>query len=327
MNDRKHVVVGLFALGALVLLGLLIIWFQGVAGFVRGGYIVRGHLPNSRGVRVGKRVHKDGIEIGDVREVVSSQPERPGVWVRMRIDPDVRVPAEARLVAQASTVGDVFLDFTTEGVSDPTRYLPNDGSASVDGVPKAPSLLPEDLMTDFRKGMESLDDLKALVANLKELTEPPTEADLPAVNLWDALRQFDTTAKAIQSRVEDKNLDALIDAARTSAADLAQTLAEARAALATVHDTATVFQTTGTKANDLFDRIHQDADQARALIQNLNGFVSDVRAGKGTLGQLVADDELHRLLCTLVENLNTVAENTDRLVTMLRKEGLFAKEE
>ena len=69
MNDRKHVVVGLFVLGGFVLLGILIIWFEGVSHLVRGGYVVRGHLPSAKGVRAGKRVHLDGIEIGDVTDI------------------------------------------------------------------------------------------------------------------------------------------------------------------------------------------------------------------------------------------------------------------
>ena len=77
-DDKKHIFVGLFVLGGLVLLMTLIVWFQGIAVYLRGGYEVRAHLDSSAGIRAGKRVTLDGLEIGDVREVVSSLPH-PGV--------------------------------------------------------------------------------------------------------------------------------------------------------------------------------------------------------------------------------------------------------
>lgn len=336
MNDRKNVVVGLFVLVGLLLLGGLIVWFEGVAVLIRGGYTVAGYLPSAVGVRSGKRVHQDGIEIGDVRDVATSQPERPGVWVHMRINPGVRIPTEAVFIAQRSTVGDLYLDFRT--AVKPTGYLPTDGTATVEGRLKGPELLPEDLMSDFREAMKKFGQLDTILANLKELTEPRTAKDVDAGkqrNLWTTLEQFERTAKTAQDQLKKPTgeIGRLITTVRQAATDLRKTLAKADKAFETVSETGKTFQQAGKKADALIAKgdaliakLSKDTDEVRKCFENLNGLVTDARGGKGTAGKLLTDDELHRALVTLVENLNTTADNFNRLVTMLREEGVFSKE-
>ena len=114
MNDKKHIIVGVFVLVGAILLGTMIVWFEGVAIFVRGGYTVYTHLDSAIGIRAGKRVHLDGIEVGEVVAVKSAEPERRGVWLDLRITPGTNIPENARFVAQQSAVGgDAFMDFQT----------------------------------------------------------------------------------------------------------------------------------------------------------------------------------------------------------------------
>jgi len=336
IDDRKQIVVGLFVLGGIILLGVLIIWFEGVAGFVRERYEVQGHLPSSMGVRAGKRVHKDGIEVGEVVGVTSSLPERPGVWVHMRINEDVDIPIEAEFVAQQSTVGDVFLDFQTTHV--PTGHLPKDGSARIEGLVKPPSFLPEDVLEEVRDGIATLKRLGPLSESLTELVEPRTleevEAGQPA-NLSSAVKQFQVTAKTLQDQIEDPESPGgrLLAAATKSAEELSETLTDARVTLASIRETVAVYKETGTKASDLVnkattvaDQLKTDAEEAQKLIGNLSGLVDDVRQGKGSMGRLVADDEFYRTLTNLLEDLSALSKNMDRLITMWREEGILAKE-
>ena len=343
MNDRKHVVVGLFVLAGLILLGLMIVWFEGVSGLIRGGYVVRAHLSSAMGVRGGKRVHMDGIEIGDVAEVASSQPAEPGVWVHMRINPEVRIPRNARFVAQQSMTGDLYLDFQTN--EKPEGQLATDGSARVRGRIAAPGLLPEDLMQDFRLAMQQFKNLDAILANVHELTEPRTLDDLEAgkrKNLWTAIAQFENTTKTVQDELAkpDSRLGRLLTQAAGAAEELRTTLKRARDTLeqadksfAAVADTGKTFAETGKKAEALLAKgdalmaqLAKDADAANTLLANLNAAVTDLREGKGTAGKLLTDDELHRALVTLVENLRQMTDNADRLFTMWRKEGVLSKE-
>ena len=428
MNDRKNVVVGLFVLGGAILLGAMIVEFKAVPIIFRGVYTVKGHLPSARGIREGKRVHMDGIDIGYVRDVTSS-PDGLGVWVDMQINTDVEIPNEAVFIAQQSTVGDLYLDFQTptkvrgtvaeseiddasgetvirctfpDGVplrpgnpvriggkrvgsvetaaprengqtgmriglrlhagtaipdkpevvakkpgageawvqfqqpEQPPAYLPD--KAEVEGRLKGPELLPEDLMSDFREAMKKFGQLDTILANLKELTEPRTAKDVDAGkqrNLWTTLEQFERTAKAVQDQLKKPTgeIGRLITTARQAATDLRKTLAKADKAFETVTETGKTFQQAGKKADALIAKgdaliakLSKDSDEVRKGFENLNGLVTDARGGKGTAGKLLTDDELHRALVTLVENLNTTADNFNRLVTMLREEGVFSKE-
>jgi len=343
VNDRKHVIVGLFVLGGLVLLGTLIIWFEGVSHMIRGGYAVRAHLPNAHGIRVGKRVHMDGIEIGDVTDVTSRQPERAGVWIHMRINPEVHVPKNAEFIAQRSMTGDIYLDFQT--ARETAEALPTDDSAAVPGHLKAPSLLPEDVMAIFRDAMEKFEKLDLILANISELTEPRTLADVEEGkkrNLWTSLAQFEATAKAVQDELEkpDGRFARLLGEAGKAATDLRETLKAARGtlekadkALETVSTTGKTFNEAGKKASDLLQKgdtllasLTKTGQRADQLLENLNAAVTDVREGKGTAGKLMTDDELYRALVTLTENLQQMTDNADRLLTLWRKEGILSKE-
>jgi phospholipid/cholesterol/gamma-HCH transport system substrate-binding protein len=345
MNDRKHIVVGLFVLGGLIGLGTLIIWFEGVSHLIRGGYEVRAHLPTAKGIRTGKRVHLDGIEIGDVTDITSNQPDRPGVWVHMRINPEDRIPREAKFVAQQTMTGDVFLDF--ESPDETVGWRPTDGSATVEGKLKPPSLLPEDVMQQVYDAMRKIEDVETLVANLTELTEPRSLKDVDQGkrrNLWTTLAQIEVTAASVEDQLTgkdtEKGLGRLLVQANTAADELQKTLKQAQTtltkadkALATAGEAGKTVADLGkkaegmmTKGDALLAKLSKTADGADALVANLNAAVTDVREGKGTAGKLMTDDELHQALVTLIRSLKEMSDNADRLLTMWRKEGILSKE-
>ena len=347
MSHAKYVITGLFVIGGLVLVATLIIWFEGVASVLRGGYTVRAHLPNSMGLRKGKPVHRDGIAVGEVSAVTSSLPERPGVWVVMQIGTAHRIPQDARLVATSNAMGDTALDFRTTEV--PTGgYLPTDGSATVTGAPEPYSFLPEEVTGDLSEAVRSLAELKPLVANLTELTEPRTLADVEAGlprNLTTTLLEFSETARSVKALADDPDTKALVASAKTSADELGKTLVAARATLAEIEKT---FKDVGTRADGslaslqktsdawrqtagnvdlLLQRISDNADQVDRLVGHLTAIAAGVREGKGTAGKFLTDPHLHNALVTLVENLNALSTNARRLITLWREEGILAKEE
>jgi phospholipid/cholesterol/gamma-HCH transport system substrate-binding protein len=336
VNNAKHVVVGLFVIVGLVLLGTMIVWFEGVSFLVRGGYTVTAHMEDGMGIRDGKRVNLDGIEVGEVRAVATSQPERQGVWITILIKKEITIPANSTFIAQQTTIGDVYLNFQTKGKRE--GALPMDGTARVEGISKTPSILPEGLMTDFQNAMGQLNGLGPLVANLTELTKQRTLKDVAAgqpKNLWTTLEQFDLTARALQDVFVDpkSDLNQLLVTARTSVDELRKTMVKAATTFDGANKSLAGFDEASAKAGNLMDKgtvlaekLTKDSERLGLLVDNLNGMVADLRAGKGTMGKLFASDELHRALVTLTENLRTMTDNTNRLVTMWREEGVFSKE-
>jgi phospholipid/cholesterol/gamma-HCH transport system substrate-binding protein len=394
MYEKRSIIVGVFVLVGGVLLAVMIFWFGQVAFFIRGGYIVHGHLPSAVGVRAGKRVHMDGIDCGEVQDVRTSQPRRPGVWVDMHISPGVSIPADAAFVAQQSTIGDLYLDFQTPvkqapealmqaaeqlgvqfrkdrfglwhilpseeqwpppawqfnivsqpfwgGNPIPPLTLSTDGTARVVGRVVAPSLLPEELVADVRKGLSTLKALEPVAVNIQKLTEPRTLKDVEAGqprNFCTMIEQFEVTGRLLQAQLDqkDSNLNKLLVDADLSAQKLQEaldttkkTLAAAESTLKTVGaktgEVADRLGKTADKADDVMGRLGKAVDGATATMNSINQTFEKINKGEGTLGKLATDPELYRALTTLLENLQDVADNADRVLTLWREQGIFAKE-
>jgi len=345
VNDKKHIVVGLFVLVGAIILGTMIIWFEGMAIFIRGGYAVNVHLDSAVGIRAGKRVHLDGIEVGEVVNVTSAEPERRGVWLELRINSAAQIPAGARFVAQQSaTGGDAFMDFRT--VSPTKEFLRPTEKARIEGEIIPPTLLPPDL-----------------VANFNDLIMPRTLADVKAgkpANLSSALAQVQLTAMAIQDEFQqpessfrvflgkattsteeltktlkiiqetltkpDSDLNLLLTDARKMVKDIDSTLITVRTTADTYTKAGVSLTQTSEEAKKALVQFNKDAEDIGVLVKNLNAAVDNLQKGKGTLGQLATSDELHRQLVNLVENLQKMTDNTNRLVTLWREQGVFAKE-
>ncbi|MBM4017526.1 MAG: MCE family protein [Planctomycetes bacterium] len=352
MNDHKHVIVGLFVLVGAVLLGTMIAWFEGVAVFIRGGYAMHVHLDSAVGIRAGKRIHLDGIEVGDVVGVTSAEPQAHGVWVEVRISPDVRIPKSARFVAQQSALGgDPFLDFRTATAT--ADFWPQDGSARVEGVILAPSILPEDIVTNFSEliaprtpeevGPDKPANLSSALVQIQrtakaiqdEFQQPESQYRQLLARAGQSAEELSKTLKTVQDAIQkpDSPLNLMLGDARQSTKDVSVTLKGVDEMLATVRTTAETYTKAGVSLRETSEEarktlavISKDAEEVGVLAANVNSLVQDIQKGKGTFGQLVANDELHRQLVVLVENLQKMIDNTNRLVTMLREEGIFAKE-
>jgi phospholipid/cholesterol/gamma-HCH transport system substrate-binding protein len=345
VNDKKHILVGVFVLVGAILLGTMIVWFEGVAILVRGGYAVDVHLDSAVGIRPGKRVHLDGIEAGEVVGVTSAEPEKRGVWLQLRLSPGTQVPKNAQFVAQQSaTGGDAFMDFRSVG---PSRdFLPADGSARIEGAILPPALLPADL-----------------VANLGEVLAPRTLEDVKAGkphNLVSTLAQFSVTAAAIQDEFQkpesrfsqflgkattsteeltktlkiiqdtltkpDSDLNRLLTDSRKMVNDVDATLLSVRTTAETYTKAGVSLTETSEEAKKALAEFNKDAQEIGVLAKNLNAVAENLQKGQGTMGKLMTSDELHRQLVTLVENLQKMTDNTNRLITLWREQGVFSKE-
>ena len=345
MNDKKHIVVGLFVLMGAVLLGTMIVWFGGVAIFIRGGYTVNVHLESAVGIRAGKRVHLDGLEVGEVAGVTSAEPERRGVWLELRVNPGTRIPVSARFVAQQSALGsDAFMDFKTTKPS--KDMLPQDNSARVDGEVLPPTLLPQDLVKNFNDliAPRTLEDVKnGQPANLSsalaqvqltskaiqdEFQQPASSFRVFLGKATTSTEELTKTLKIIQDTLTkpDSDLNLLLTDARKMVKDIDATLITVRATADTYTKAGASLTQTSDEAKKALIQFNKDAEEIGVLVKNLNTAVEDLRKGKGTLGQLATSDELHRQLVNLVENLQKMSDNTNRLITLWREQGIFAKE-
>ena len=131
----------------------------------------------------------------------------------------------------------------------------------------------------------------------------------------------------------DSQFNQLLAEARKAATDLRTVLDKAGKTvynmdktLASVDDAGKSIKTVGDHSTVFLDKLSKDADNLNAMLDTANAVLTDIRQGKGTLGQLAANDQLHRELVDLVENLRAMTDNVNRLVTMWREQGLLSKE-
>lgn len=122
-------------------------------------------------------------------------------------------------------------------------------------------------------------------------------------------KEAKTTLAKVNSGLGDgKPIAALV-------ADADATLRTTQSSLATLTPSASALMTDATRVTGLVteqrvdkaiaaaDKAAQAAGQAGGLIDNVNGLVSDLRAGKGTAGALLARDELYSDLRELIRDL------------------------
>jgi phospholipid/cholesterol/gamma-HCH transport system substrate-binding protein len=343
VNDKKHIIVGVFVLVGAILLGTMIVWFEGVAIFVRGGYTVYAHLDSAVGIRAGKRVHLDGIEVGEVVTVKSAEPERRGVWLDLRITPGTNIPENARFVAQQNVVGgDAFMDFQT--VAPAKNFLKD--KVRIEGAILPPALLPPDLVANFNDLImpRSLDEVKAgKPANLSsalaqmqvtalaiqdEFQQPESSFRVFLGKASTSTEELDKTLKIIQNTLTkpDSDLNLLLTESRKMVKGVDETLTTVRSTADTYTKAGVSLTQTSDEAKKALAQFTKDAEDIGVLTKNLNTVVEDIQKGKGTMGKLMTSDELHRQLVNLVENIQKMTDNTNRLITLWREQGVWARE-
>jgi phospholipid/cholesterol/gamma-HCH transport system substrate-binding protein len=343
VNDKKHILVGVFVLVGAILLGTMIVWFEGVAIFVRGGYAVDVHLDSAVGIRPGKRVHLDGIEVGEVIAVTSAEPERRGVWLGLRLNVGTQVPENARFVAQQSaTGGDAFMDFQTAA---PSKIFLKD-KARIDGAILPPTLLPPDLVANFNDLImpRSLEEVKAgkpanissalaqvqvtALAIQNEFQQPESSFRVFLGKASTSTEELTKTLKIIQDTLTkpDSDLNRLLTDSRKMVNDVDATLLSVRTTAETYTKAGVSLTETSEEAKKALAEFNKDAQEIGVLAKNLNAVAENLQKGQGTMGKLMTSDELHRQLVTLVENLQKMTDNTNRLITLWREQGVFSKE-
>jgi ABC-type transporter Mla subunit MlaD len=210
MTDKvRNIAVGLTVILALVLLGILILVFTGVPELLQTGYVVTMRFDVTYDVATGDDVHLQGIRVGKVVSVDFTDPANPakGVTFLARINRDVRLPANTRAVVfTRGLVGKGYLDLTLEGAPtiDPAtgrpRYLPNDGSAVLQGEHRGDGMFPPELSQAARDVSDlahSLKDALAPAPGAGATTEPTTGPAVAAAGLRGTLDRLNRTLDAL----------------------------------------------------------------------------------------------------------------------------------
>lgn len=271
----EHQVRNLTALGLLVLVaGGLFVWgFFFLLGdpIGVGGDEVVVVMADGAGLSRGSPVQLNGVQVGSVRQV-ALQP--PNVTVRIRVDDDLRLPADTRAVAHSTVFG-----------SNTLQLLPGDALVALEGGDTIQGLtrqaLPEmatELGDQARTIMESADSLlsPAAVGNLQATAAVLPEA---AQQLRSAFGELSLAAGALRRTAEE------MERAEAGAATGA-TLAEVRSSARAATDALAVMELS---------------------LASLASVMAKVDRGEGTLGRLVNDTMLYAELGATLREMRSLA--------------------
>jgi phospholipid/cholesterol/gamma-HCH transport system substrate-binding protein len=283
----EYQVRNLTALGLLVIVaGALFVWgfffLMGDPIFVGGDEVVV-VMDNGAGLSQGDRVQLNGVQVGNVRRVDLHPPDR--VTVRIKVDRDIRLPADTRAVVQADVFGATTVDLI------PGRALVTlDGGDTIQGLTR--QTLPDlasDLGGQARHILEAADslltpravnDLKATAAVLPEVAQ----------QLRSAFSELSLAAASLRRTAEE------MEAAEAGAATgemMAELRSSARAA---------------TSAFNTMD----------LSLLSLASVLGKIDRGEGTIGMLVNDTSLYSELSATLQEVRAltadIRENPKRYV-------------
>jgi phospholipid/cholesterol/gamma-HCH transport system substrate-binding protein len=281
--------VGLFVLAGAVLLAVVIFYVTGGGGF-GPKYRLRAYLPEVDGLTLGAPVRVDGVEVGNVEQIVIAVP-KPGeptskdrnIEVDLRIQKTfqnyIRSDSSAGLITEG-LLGNRYVDIDRGYVG---RMLENN-----DEIPGR----------EERALKEVVERSADLMDSLSSITKQASAVITDVRNGRGSLGKFmvDPTAyNHLNATLE--NVDHMMADVQAGKGTLGKLVTQdemynrVNSVAGRVDDVLEAVQEQkGTLGKLVYDAgIHESAQR---LIDNSNALFADVRAGKGTLGKLATDDSL-----------------------------------
>jgi phospholipid/cholesterol/gamma-HCH transport system substrate-binding protein len=267
-------------------------------------YTVSAVFDNVHRMKPGTPVSHLGIDVGTLEELT---PVRNRVRLTVAVRAEHRIPEGATLTIRPTGIlGDYYLEF--QGGDPAQGYLATDGTAEVAGIPM---ITVDDIVSklvDFTAKLEGhLDtlggNLAALSANLNALIGDETLQK----NVRDTAAEMPETVRAYR--------DLAVRAAR--AADETKAAAGRIRTLAENLDKQVEVQ--GENMDQLTRELATTAETLNKTLASLDEILKRIRAGKGTVGRLVEEDELQEKLVTSVERMNEALTAIKEMSEAIRK--------
>lgn len=348
MNEsRRNMLVGLFVIVGLFALGALVLVFQ--EGSLTVGpdeYTLTIHFDSASGIRAGSIVSIGGITVGRVRAVdfVDASDFLGGVEVLVALDRGYRLRAGTR----AETAEPGF------GMGRPPIVLlpgPPDAPELVSGeiiqgrmIKMVESLLPPTIVATFERTAAQIGDASAaltpVLRDLHDIMQPRTaeSVDRPGGergNLSSAMQRLDTGLKNMNAVFGDpavqSQLKTSIENFHTMTVDGAEVMSNLKGATAEIQGLTTDTRTFVADANSALQRMDgnveriaralmADLELAGAFLTQLNAAATKIGAGEGTIGRIISDERLYE---AMVLTFRRLAEATEefRLLAKQWQEG------
>lgn len=341
MNERHvHFWVGLFCLGVMTTIGLMVFQFGKLGQFLRPRYAVSIHFNETPGLYARSPVVMNGITIGSVKAVKLDE-QRGGVLVIVEIEEKYRLRKDTEVHFRKSLLGDASLEFTP-GLS--AEWL-EPGALLSGHPPTDPLEIVGEMQSEVTKTLRAFNDTseewKMVAANLNKLVET-NEGNLhdvlekSVVSLNDfskTMHQASETLLVAQDLLGDRenqaNLKKAIAALPHLAEQTGQTIASLNATVKTINRAAVkidqnmenlteVTKPLAQHSRGIIIRLDQSLANLQSVTKELDTFVKLANTEEGSLQKLATDPELYENLNRSAIQLAVLLKNADPLIKDLQ---------
>ena len=293
--------VGILAVVAMVITGVLIFLLTGQSNFFGGEFHLTTYMEDSAGMVANDPVRVNGILVGYIGKIVLSGSRDPKKTVQ--IDMVIReqylnqIPEDSKAaVSAANLLGSKFINIT-KGLS--PRHVASDGEIQALPTQDIPQLLSQTtvLLDQFQTIIGRVDGLLAIVengqGNIGKLLKDDSlynRANEIAGELDQLVKDVKNSNGTISHLLYD---DQLYNDIRKPIQRIDDMLAQVQAGKGTL----------GKAMYDpqIYDELRATSTEAKMLLANLN-------AGKGTAGKVLTDDEAYKQLLAITQKLNTTID-------------------
>jgi phospholipid/cholesterol/gamma-HCH transport system substrate-binding protein len=324
---RRNVMVGATVMGALTVLGWMILKFGASVArpFAPDSIPVTFETDRADGVADGSPIHYLGVETGHVTDVEIDPQGRQHVLIRATINLDPPMPANVHGVIKTSSLlgSGAAISLVTDGPPSTERLAKNQKIAARfigygELLPPEFSQLASELAATAKQFRESnlVADLDAQVKNAGRVIDsmqqvvgdPKTQEDLKSSIA--NMRSVTETAKTLAAKL-DKFAD-----------DLQKTTVEANA---TIGDARVQITRAGNNVESLSRQMGDRLTQIAKLLDQFQSVAEKIDKGQGSAGALVNDPRLYESLLDTSRELNLTIKDFKRLVEQWEQEGVSLK--
>jgi phospholipid/cholesterol/gamma-HCH transport system substrate-binding protein len=354
MSQNRNALIGLFVLGGLTALGVLIVRFGEASWLFSKGYNISAQFKTVTGVREGTQVELSGVPVGRVTslDLVDLKDPTRGVMALLEIDRHYLVPEGSLAIVRTPLMGQPVIDI--EPPLDPSVPLPTDGGALIEGKVKNPleSVIEPRFMSSLEKTTIQIGELAAALkpaaGAMKDILEQrtirqvetstrPGETELTA-NLYTAVQRLHSVLKhfdvvlgdpEVQSNIKLSldNFRAASDEIRLAAGGFREFSASAVQVGQNVEQLTGKLDQTLTMTHERIDTLGASLiDNSNKLSKLLDQFSSvgqDLAEGQGTMGMLLRDPKLYDEIMLTVRRLGLAASEMTVLVKQWQKQGIL----
>ena len=323
-NYRRNVLVGATVLGALLMLGWMILRFGATLAtpFADKMMPVRFITERADGLSEGSAVVFRGVTVGRVDDV-ERDPDQIHVYVNGEVDVNPPLPGKVTAkIRQGSILGSgstlvLEADPDSSGDLKPNTLIQAD-FVGLDLFPPEIKSLSTELAATVKQFQDAnlVGNLNDRVAQAGKMMDA-AQKTLTSFNalVGDPKMREDVQASLANIREASENVRRV-----TGTAD--QVAAKLNTAVTTINETAT---STQAHIDDLTKLADARLEEASATLKQVAEITAKINDGKGTAGMLVNDPKLYAGLVDTTNELNATVKDLQRVILQWEQEGVTLK--